>query len=197
MVKNYLQHDFGSRNNQVLLQVRRHYGMEGVGVYWCITEMLFESEGHMPLDIDLLSYDLRSESRIISGVIDISFSQKDGVLYSDWIKEELLERLEAYNKKIEGRSKAGVMSGIARRSKKLLLNKDEHVLNKVEHVFDCVEQNELSKDKLSYPKESEEKNRKVMLSEEKKTEYKNSNPKVSEDKSTEEYNNSIDNLFNF
>jgi hypothetical protein len=182
--------------------------MEGVGIYWCLTEMLFESEGHMPFDIDLLSYDLRSESKVISGVIDIAFNTKEGEVYSDWIIQELLDRLEAYNKKVEGKSKAGIMSGEARRNKKLLSNKGEHLLNKDEHVFDCVEQkessveqNELSKDKLSYPILSDEnisddilsdpiptveKNRVVMLSEEKKSEYKSSDAKLSDPMETDD-----------
>jgi hypothetical protein len=170
--------------------------------------MLFESEGHMPFDIDLFSYELRSESRVILGVIDIAFNIKEGELFSDWIIEELLERLEAYNKKVEGKSKAGIMSGVARRNKKLLSNKGEQLLNKDEHVFDCVEQedfpveqNELSKDKLSYPILSDEnisddilsdpipsveKNRVVMLSEEKKSEYKSSDDILSDPMETDD-----------
>jgi hypothetical protein len=188
MNKNYLQHDFGSRNNQVLLKIRRHYGMEGIGVYWCLTEMLFEAEGIMPLDIDLLSYDLRSDSKVISGVIDIAFAIKDNEVFSQWVIEELAERLEAYNKKTEAKSKAGISSGIARRSKKLLSNINEHVLNTNEHVFEpveqitiSVEQNELREGKISEDKQREDKRMKVKLSQEKLTEVITTDVKPTEE----------------
>lgn len=186
MIKNFLQHDYGSRNNQVLQQIRRKHGMEGVGIYWCITEQLFELGGEMPLDYDLLSFELRSDISVISGVVDIAFSVSDDKIYSEWIITELTERLESYNKKIEGKSKAGIASGLSRKSKALLKqssNKNEQVLNKDEHVFDCVEQenpsveqNELSKDKISIDKLSE-----VKISDVKESEVKISNPIQSEE----------------
>jgi hypothetical protein len=199
MNKNYLQHDLGSRNNQVLLKIRRHYGMEGIGVYWCLTEMLFEAEGHMPLDIDLLSYDLRVDNKVISGVIEIAFKIEDNELSSEWIIEELAERIAAYNKKVEAKSKAGISSGIARRSKKLLASTNEPLLNKDEHVFDpveqakvSVEQNELSKDKQSEEKRRDDKESKAKQSQEKQTEVTLNDVKRTEENTTvKQINNKV------
>jgi hypothetical protein len=156
MLKNYLQHDFGSRNNPILLQIRRKHGMEGVGIYWSITEQLFELGGEMQLDYDLLSYDLRSDVSTISGVVSIAFQVENGKIFSEVIISQLNERLEAYNKKVEGRSKAGIASGIARREKAKSidqpLNKDEQVFDVVKQDNSSDEQNELSKEKKSIVK---------------------------------------------
>jgi hypothetical protein len=174
MLKNFLQHDYGTRNNPILLQIRRKYGMEGVGIYWCITEQLFELGGEMQLDYDLLSYDLRSDVSTISGVVNIAFQVEDGKIFSETIISQLIERLEAYNKKVEGKSKAGVASGAARREKAKAL---EQSMNKGEHVFDCVEQKNPSveQNELSIAKPSI-----VMLSQAMQSEDNSSYLKISQ-----------------
>ena len=45
MSKEYFPHDFAARLS--LRDVRKDFGMVGVGVYWCIVEILHEEGGYI------------------------------------------------------------------------------------------------------------------------------------------------------
>ena len=40
----YFTHDYGARNDPKILELRSEYGLEGLGLYWCIVETLAEEE---------------------------------------------------------------------------------------------------------------------------------------------------------
>lgn len=40
----YFSHDYNARNDPKILELRSEYGMEGVGIYWCLIETLAEQE---------------------------------------------------------------------------------------------------------------------------------------------------------
>ena len=40
----YFTHDYGARNDPKILELRAEYGLEGLGLYWCIVETLAEAE---------------------------------------------------------------------------------------------------------------------------------------------------------
>ena len=40
----YFTHDYGARNDPKILELRAEYGLEGLGLYWCITETLAEAD---------------------------------------------------------------------------------------------------------------------------------------------------------
>ena len=40
----YFSHDYGSRNDPKILELRAEYGLEGLGLYWCIVETLAEAD---------------------------------------------------------------------------------------------------------------------------------------------------------
>ena len=42
--KFYFSHDYGSRNDPKILELRAEYGLEGLGLYWCIVETLAEAD---------------------------------------------------------------------------------------------------------------------------------------------------------
>ena len=39
----YFTHDYGARNDPKILELRAEYGLEGLGLYWCIVETLAEA----------------------------------------------------------------------------------------------------------------------------------------------------------
>ena len=44
----YFTHDYGARNDPKILELRAEYGLEGLGLYWCIVEALAEaSDGYI------------------------------------------------------------------------------------------------------------------------------------------------------
>ena len=40
----YFTHDYGARNDPKILELRSEYGLEGLGLYWCIVETLAEAD---------------------------------------------------------------------------------------------------------------------------------------------------------
>ncbi len=40
----YFSHDYGARNDPKILELRAEYGLQGLGLYWCIVETLAEAE---------------------------------------------------------------------------------------------------------------------------------------------------------
>ena len=93
MAKEYFTHDYSARNDVKLRQVDRLYGKAGIGVYWCLVEMIYEAGGEIPADVDLLAYDLRVKKPLVQGVIDICFDvTPDGKLSCESIQRRLNER---------------------------------------------------------------------------------------------------------
>ena len=40
----YFTHDYGARNDPKILELRAEYGLEGLGLYWCIAETMAEAD---------------------------------------------------------------------------------------------------------------------------------------------------------
>ncbi len=68
------------------------YGMKGVGIFWCIAEMLYEENGYLMLsECERIAYELQSECEIITDIIlNFILFKNDGQKF--W-SETALERL--------------------------------------------------------------------------------------------------------
>jgi len=52
----YFPHDFHARHDPKLERLRMTIGCEGVGIFWCLVEMLYEEGGSLPIqDIEIYS----------------------------------------------------------------------------------------------------------------------------------------------
>ena len=74
------------------------YGMEGIGIYWCLIEILWENDGYYPTSkINIIAFELRTESERIADIVKSFelFKIKDGNFYS----ESLLFRMELRDEK--------------------------------------------------------------------------------------------------
>lgn len=55
----YFQHDFGARNDPKLMAIQKQIGLEGVGFFWCLIELIYEQGGTLDLQAaDDLAYQL-------------------------------------------------------------------------------------------------------------------------------------------
>ena len=45
----YFTHDYNARNDLKIQEMMMDMGCEGIGIYWCIVEMLYENGGKLPL----------------------------------------------------------------------------------------------------------------------------------------------------
>lgn len=83
------------------MRVSLKYGMSGLGIYWCIIEMLYEQGGYIPLiNIESIAYELHSQCDCITDVLrnyDL-FKFEGELFYSESVLRRLNERKEKSNK---------------------------------------------------------------------------------------------------
>lgn len=66
----YFQHDFGARNDPKLMAVQKSIGLDGVGFFWCVLELLYEQGGTLDLQAaDDLAYQLHFDAEKAKKVI--------------------------------------------------------------------------------------------------------------------------------
>ena len=101
--KNYFQHDYRSRLDEKLLEVRMKHGIGGFGLYWCLVEMLHEGNGFIKKKPEVIAFELQTNVEIVKDVIDICFKIENDEITCDRVKENLAIREE----KRLAKSKAG------------------------------------------------------------------------------------------
>jgi len=92
----YFSHDSNARNDVKILKLRRNFGFEGYGLYWCIVETLRESPDYkLSINyLDDIAFSLNIDILIIKSIIyefDL-FVIEDDFFYS----ERLLRSMEQY-----------------------------------------------------------------------------------------------------
>lgn len=66
----YFKHDCRARADRKLINLSMSLGMEGIGVYWCIIEMLYDENGYLPLEYERIAFELRTKVDVIKSVIN-------------------------------------------------------------------------------------------------------------------------------
>jgi hypothetical protein len=109
----YFSHDFNSRNDTKMVALRMKEGMEGVGIYWCIVELLYEEGGFaMLLDCERIAFDLRVKvEKVKRVVINYELFRNDGQKF--W-SESCLKRIDLRNQK-SGKARESAIEGWKRR----------------------------------------------------------------------------------
>jgi len=100
-VKEYLRHDYKARTHPRLQRIMMRYGMEGVGLYWCLIEMMYEQDGELLLsECETYAFALRMDAERIATFVKESgaFEIEDDQFYSTTVTERLLERDEKSKK---------------------------------------------------------------------------------------------------
>lgn len=94
----YFSHDYNSRNDPKMMALRMKEGMEGVGIYWCVVELLYEEGGYAMLsDCERIAFDLRVKiDRVRRVVINYELFRNDGTKF--W-SESCLRRITMRNAK--------------------------------------------------------------------------------------------------
>jgi hypothetical protein len=100
---NYFQHDYRSRLDKKLLKIRMKHHMAGVGVYWCLVEMLHEGNGFIEMDTETIAYELQCEEQIVKDVIEICFEYVEDMITCN----RVIENLEFRQQKWEAKSQKG------------------------------------------------------------------------------------------
>ncbi len=111
----YFPHDYHARHDPKLEKLRMTAGCEGLGIYWCLIEMLYEENGYLKIsEIPYLSKSLNTTEEVIKKVIEnySLFKINDDNFYS----ESLLERLKHINDVREKRKASGSIGGSKRQA---------------------------------------------------------------------------------
>lgn len=105
----YITHDLGARNDPKLMDLQMEMGGQGLAIFWCIVEMLWENDGYIPANFKSIAFSLRwcKPAEVERVVKDFGlFEIEDGRLFS----RSALERI-AYKK-----DRFDVRSGAARKA---------------------------------------------------------------------------------
>lgn len=96
MAIQYFTHDFNARSDPKLLNLRADLGMQGVGAYWCLIEILFEQNGFIhKAGINGIAYELHIEKSILDDILtkyDLFICEND-----KYFSNGVLKRLEKIN----------------------------------------------------------------------------------------------------
>ncbi len=93
----YFSHDLHSRNDPKLVCLMMRQGITGIGIYWCLVEMLYEQGGSLLLsECERIAFELRTNSEDVRKVIDSDlFGRSDVAFWS----ESVLRRIKLRNDK--------------------------------------------------------------------------------------------------
>ena len=81
----YITHDFGARNDPKLMDLQMDMGGQGLGIFWCLVEMLWENGGAIPANYKSIAFALRwckaaEVEKVVTGYG--LFEVKDGIITS-------------------------------------------------------------------------------------------------------------------
>ena len=100
----YFQHDFYARQDPKLVNLMMRHGMAGIGIFWCVAEMLYEQGGRLDMGtIDSIAFSLHTESSLVEAVIkDFElFHHNDDVFWSESIDKRIGRQEDIRKKRID------------------------------------------------------------------------------------------------
>lgn len=100
-MKEYFSHDYHARDDLNMKKLLMSKGMAGIGLYWCLVELLYESGGYIKLEtIPVIAFELRvSEKDIESLISDFGlFCIENEKFHSNGVLKRLEIRFEKSEK---------------------------------------------------------------------------------------------------
>jgi len=115
-------HDSNSRHDVKMLKLWNKFGYEGIGIFWCIVEILREQPDFKfkTSDMELLGIELRIDKVLIKDLITFCLLPETGLFKNEngeFFSESLLRRMEKF-KESRFRMSAGGKLGMERRYSK-------------------------------------------------------------------------------
>lgn len=111
----YFPHDFGARNDPKLINLQMEMGGTGIGLYWCIIEMIWEQGGYLGASYRNIAYMIRwaTEDEVRRVIEDFDLFKHEGNLI--W-SPSLLSRMDAIEDMSTKRREAGRKGGFAKKA---------------------------------------------------------------------------------
>ena len=98
----YFAHDYNARNDPKLQNVLFDLGVEGIGVFWCIIEQLYEQGGKLPLHYcKSIAFALHVDFKCVERLVnDYGLFKNDGEnMWSESVLNRLNRRSEVSEKR--------------------------------------------------------------------------------------------------
>ena len=114
----WFEHDYNSRHDPKLLELVSELKYQGLGVYWCLIEILYEQGGYLPKDkIKSFAYSLKVKQEFLIKILEnFELFEKNEIFY---FSNACLERLKNKDEISSIRSVNGTKGGIAKANKKI------------------------------------------------------------------------------
>lgn len=105
----YITHDFGARNDPKLMDLQMDMGGQGLGIFWCLVEMLWENGGTIPANYKSIAFALRwckaaEVEKVVTGYG--LFEVQGGYLYSHSASARINEMRTKFGARSESNRKA-------------------------------------------------------------------------------------------
>lgn len=150
----YFSHDFNARNDPKLQEVLMHLGCEGIGVYWCLVELLHEQGGHLRIqDIGGTAYALHVDEQVVDRVVrEFGLFEVQEEMQT-FTSKSVLNRMERRKEVSEARREAGRRGGLAR-SANFRSSNSQAIGTESEAIAWLLNKNKLNKNNSSFFKDN-------------------------------------------
>lgn len=104
----YFSHDYKARHDRKLVTLLMKKGVEGIGIFWCIIEMLYEEGGRINTnEYERITFELRTSYDVVKSVVEDFklFKIVDEQFYSESVIDRLKQRSDKSAKARESISK--------------------------------------------------------------------------------------------
>ena len=103
--EDWFKHQFRAREDEKLILLKiKHESSAPVGVYWQLVELIYENDGYIKSDINVIAYKLGDSVELVSDVIKDCFNLTDDGRITH---NTIIEQLELRDKKYQEKSKKG------------------------------------------------------------------------------------------
>jgi len=105
----YITHDFGARNDPKLIELQMEMGGQGLAIFWCLVEMLWENDGEIPANFKSIAFALRwcKPAEVEKVVNNFGlFQVRDGRITSSSATARITEMRDRFNVRSESGRKA-------------------------------------------------------------------------------------------
>lgn len=101
--ENWFKHQFRAREDEKLIRLKiKHKSSAPIGVYWQLVEMIYENDGFIKSDIEVIAYQLGDSTELVKDVIDNCFHLTDNnEITHPTIITQLEFREEKYQESVE------------------------------------------------------------------------------------------------
>lgn len=117
---NYFSHDYGARNDPKLLELQMEMGGQGLAIWWCLVEMLWENEGYLPKNFKSIAFSLHwAKAEEVQKVVEAFglFEWDDERFWNNSALGRIEKRKKISETRRESGRTGGVNSGASRRSR--------------------------------------------------------------------------------